>query len=351
MREWQREREHGTKAGAFSRLWGISRSTHWRWVKGRWKEERKRVKRISEYVRRQVIEIDRRYRSTWDVHAIAHIVGISPTTVAKILLEVRGPRPKRTKHPHTRRTRFIRRDVMWSSDFVRLVGGWMLVKTMDEMSGYRLGWDLVRSENAEQALAHAQSIAARMGRVPLVWKYDHGSAFTSAMFQKFLAERMIVPYPTQPRAPWTNGRVERDHQEIHNWLIPLEGKTVSEEEIEKEIDGGMWMLNFIKPRACLGFRKSAETYFEDEAGGLENADDEIRGMFQQAIDDAKTELGCADSLDPNQLKKKSGERLHRKAVRIVMQRWKLYEEWDTAEPEGTPEDKIVNRSAASNVSF
>jgi transposase InsO family protein len=287
--------------------------------------------RISQELRDRVVELDRRYRSTWDAHAIAHVLGMSPTTAAKILREERGPRPKRAKEPHTRRTRFIGRDVMWSSDFVRLGWGWLLIKTIDEMSGFRLGWELCRSETAEAAVAHARSIIARMGRAPLVWKYDHGSAFTSGAFQKLLACHKIVAYPTHPRAPWTNGRVERDHQEILNWLIALEGKDVTRELLEREIDEGMWMLNYVKPRAVLGFKKSAEVYFKALGTG------EIpREQFLGKVLEYEVQIGMMGT-----------ERTWRKAIRMAMQYWEVYEEW-TALPWW---DKDVNRTRSENVSF
>jgi len=287
--------------------------------------------RISQELRDRVVELDRRYRSTWDAHAIAHVLRMSPTTAAKILREERGPRPKRAKEPHTRRTRFKQRDVMWSSDFVRLGWGWLLIKTIDEMSGFRLGWELCRSEAAEAAVAHARSIIARMGRAPLVWKYDHGSAFTSDAFQKLLACHKIVPYPTHPRAPWTNGRVERDHQEILNWLIAFEGKEVTRELLEREIDEGMWMLNYIKPRAVLGFKKSAEVYFKALGIG-EIPRDEFLGKVMEY----EVQIGMMGT-----------ERTQRKAIRMAMQYWEVYEEW-TVLPRW---DRDVNRTRAGNVSI
>ena len=215
-------------------------------------------------IREKVLALDRRYRSTWDAHAIAHVFKLSHTTAAKILRELRGPRPKRPKQPHTRRTRFTRRDVMWSSDFVRIGWGWLLLTTIDECSGYILGWDLVRSEQAVAVVEHGQSILDRMKRAPLVWKYDHGSAFTSDVFQGVLAYYEIVPYPIAAHSPWVNGRKERDHREVHNWLIPLAGREASREELDREIDEEMLVRNFIKPRACLGFRRSAAVYFDKE---------------------------------------------------------------------------------------
>lgn len=304
--------------------------------------------RISQELKARVVELDRRYRSTWDAHAIAHVVGLSATTVAKILREVRGPRPKRAKQPHTRRTKFSRRDVMWSSDFVKVGWGWLLLRTMDEMSGYVLGWDLVRSENSTAVLEHAKSILARMGRAPLVWKYDHGSAFTSGVFQGTLQEYQIVPYPIAPRSPWVNGRTERDNQEVHNWLIPLAGLELNREELDREIDEGMLVRNFIKPRACLGFRKSAAVYFSADAA-LE-VDGEVRGWLAQGIVDEKCMLNVPDPEVVYEIRK-SGERVHRKAVRQALQKLGLYEEWDTAVPKGPPEVETVNRSGLSDVSF
>jgi transposase InsO family protein len=303
--------------------------------------------RIGEDVRRQVVELDRRYRSTWDARAIAHIIGISAATVAKILREVRGPRPTRRKQPHTRRTRFLRRDVMWSSDFMKLGWGWMLLTTMDEMSGYVLGWDLVRSENALDVIAHAESILARMGRAPLAWKYDHGSAFTSEIFQGLLEEHGIVPYPIAPRSPWVNGRKERHHQEVHGWMIPLQGRALSDQEIEREIDEEMLLRNYVKPRACLGFRKSAEVYFSDEA--TLDAADEVREWLAQGVAEEK----CMQGADPEEVYeiKKSGERVHRRAVRTALEKLGLYEEWDTAVKARPSEAEAVNRSEPSNVSF
>ncbi len=216
------------------------------------------------------------------------------------------------------------------------------------MSGYVLGWDFVRSEQAAAVLAHAEAIIERMGRAPLVWKYDHGSAFTSEIFQGLLAHHEIVPYPIAPRSPWVNGRNERDHQEVHNWLIPLAGQELSREQLEREIDEEMLVRNYIKPRACLGFRKSAEVYFSADAALTMDA--KIRGDLAQHMSDVKCELGAPDPAVVYEIRK-SGERLHRRSVRTALQKMQLYEEWDTASPQGPSEAEIVNRSATLDVSF
>lgn len=289
----------------------------------------------------RVLELDKRYRSTWDAHAIAHVVKLSPTTVAKILREHRGPRPKREEPAHTRRTRFIRRDVMWSSDFTHIGWGWLLLRTLDEHSGYILGWDLVKSEDSIGVLEHGQSIVGSMERGPLVWKYDHGSGFISDVFQYFMEGEGIAPYPTAPRAPWTNGRTEREHQETHNWLRPLEGRELGKAELEREIGDGMLVRNYVKPRACLGFRKSAEVYFGKDAE-LE-VDEEMRGWLAQEIINAKGALGADDPEEVYGIRK-SKERVHRKAVKVALEKLGLYEEWDTAAGERPSEGVSVNRT-------
>lgn len=286
--------------------------------------------KIGEEIRRRVVELDRRYRSSWDVRAIAYVVGISHTAVAAILRQARGPRPKKAKRPHDRRTCFLHRDVMWSSDFMKLPDGRELIKTMDEMSRYRLGWEAERTETAALAVRHGEGIIARMGRSPLVWKYDHGSPFTSDAFQDFLARHKILPYPIPVRSPWVNGRNERDNQEVQNWLIPVDAARLTAEELDRDIDEGMLMLNYVKPRAVLGFKKSAGVYFN--ALGIEEI---VRDEFLWKVEEFKTQIGMMNT-----------ERTHRKAVCLAMEYWELYKEWKEL-PRWV---KNVNTSWPSNVS-
>ena len=289
--------------------------------------------RISEDTKQRVIELDRRYRYTWDVRAIAHVIGIGHNSVAKIVREERGPRPRKAEQPHNGRTHINYRDVMWSSDYLDLPGGGKLLKTLDERSRYKLGWDIVVSENAEDLVAHAEEIVESMGRAPLVWKYDNGSAFKSELFQDFLKEYGIIPYPIPPRAPWVNGRTERDNQEIENWLLALEGRDISREELRREINEGMLMLNYVKPRWVLGYHKSADVYFNSD--GVEEMD---REWLALDLEDLKCQLGWMGG--------KENWRIHRKAVRKLLLKWTLLEEW-----EEVPEDaRIVNRSRSENLS-
>lgn len=267
--------------------------------------------RIAQETKQKIIEIDRRYRSSWDTRSIAHVVKASPTTVAKILREQRGPRPKPERRPHERRTCFLRRDVMWSSDFMELPDGRELIKTMDELSRYRLGWGAEKTETAAMTVRHGEDLIGRMGRAPLVWKYDHGSPFTSGAFQAFLVRHKIQPYPIPVRAPWVNGRNERDNQEVQNWLIPLDTEKMSEEEIDRDIDDGMLMLNYVKPRSVLGFKKSAEVYFS--AAGIEDVD---RDEFMWKVMDFESRLDHIGS-----------ERTHRKAICLTLEYYDLYREW------------------------
>lgn len=327
--EWAEQRTVGVRMREFVECWGINRCTHTRWLKPVGAKKREHARRIGEAVIQQVVTIDRQYRSSWDARAIAHVVKISPTTVQSILLEVRGPRPKPAKFPHTCRTAFLRRDVMWSSDFWdNLPGDRKLIKTLDEMSDYRVGWDGPVAETAAVVVRHAEGAIQRMGHAPLAWKYDHGTQFTSKLFQELLADYRIVAYPIPCRSPWVNGRVERDHQEIQRWMIPVNAD-ISDEALEKDVDEGMRMLNFIKPRQCLGYRTSAEVYFT--ARGIEDID---RDAFIRSIEYLKLEMGG-----------RGGEALHRRAVRLALQQWGLYEEWEVQPREA----KFVNRSRGSNV--
>jgi len=322
------EKESGVKAKEFAALWGVSRSTHWRWSGGRFETAVGRARRVTESLRARILEIDRANRSTWDTRSIASVVGISHSSVAKVLAEERGLRPKRKAPPHTGRTKVLRRDVFWSSDFTWLPGRRRLLKTLDEHSRYRPGWDIC-PETAEAVVAHAEGLVACMGRAPLVWKYDHGSAFTSDKFQSFLARYGVIGYPTQRRAPWTNGRTERDNREIKNWLVPVADE-VSDSELEREVRDGMLMLNNFKPRAVLGYKTSASVYHKCNGIGHLN---------RQEVFKLLEEVKCG-------LAPLKGERLHRKAVRELLKRLGLYEEWELG---GTAES--VNRISQENVSI
>ena len=316
------------KTEEFAGLWDISRSTHWRWAGGRFKSFAGRARRITEAVRARIMKIDHENRSTWDARSIAAAVGISHSSVAKILAEARGPRPKRKEPAHTGRTKVLARDVFWSSDFTEVPGKRKLLKTLDEHSRYRPGWDIC-PETAEAVVAHAEGLVACMGRAPLVWKYDHGSAFMSGKFQNFLRQHEIIGYPTQRRAPWTNGRTERDYREIKNWLIPVSAE-VSDRELEQEVREGLLMLNNTKPRAVLGFKTSASIYHN--CNGIQRLD---RKEIWKMLEEIKSSLGPL-----------KGERLHRKAVRELLKRLGLYEEWEVG---GTAES--VNRIGQGNVSI
>jgi len=281
--------------------------------------------RIESAVVDKVKEIDARYRCTWDTRAIAHLTGISHGSVAKILKESRGPRPEKIKPAHECRTKFNMCDVMWSSDFMDTENGRKLLKTMDEKSDYKLGWDVSVSDDTDILISHAQDIIRRTGRTPLAWKYDNGPCFKSKRFEQFLDQNNILPYPIRRRAPWTNGRTERDHREIQNWLMPVESRNLTDEEIKRDIDEGMFMLNFVKPRAVLGYKTSAAVYFKD--GGVSNID--RKKLFEEV-----------------EKNKKNGYN-HRKAVRIALQKMGLYEEW----LDKKIETKSVNRSLNENVAI
>lgn len=323
LEDWAIEHANGASVKAYADCWGIHRSTHWRWAR-RPGIPAKRPPRLTQAQVKAVIELDRRYRSSWDVRAIAYVTGVGKSSVAKILSAIRGPRPQASEKHHGRRTRFLARDVMWSSDFVEQLDGRKLLKTLDEASRFRLAWDPVFSESASAVVRHARRLIERMGRVPLVWKYDHGSGFTSRAFQALLVEHGVAGYPIPPRAPWANGRTERDHKEIKNWLAPQ--KELEGQALDNDVDEGMLMLNFIKPRAVLGYKTSAKVYFESPG-----INDKIRAEFQNRLE--KSLAGSED------------ECLQRRAIRKILSDLGLYEEWIQ---NGT---ESVNRTRETNVAF
>jgi len=275
----------------------------------------------------KVKEIDSMYRYTWDTRAIAHVTGISHGSVAKILREYRGPKPTRKKPKHDRRTKFFLRDVMWSSDGTEADNGTIILRTIDEKTDYPLGWDIVDSENADEVTAHAESAIMRMGRAPLVWKFDNSGGFKSRKFREFIGKYGIIPYPIRKRTPWTNGRTEREHRDTHQWLAPVIKKLSSKEEIQKDLNEGMLMLNYVKPRAVLGYRTTAQAYFSD------------KGVTEQDRKELWEEV--------EKVRGKFVEYNHRKVVRVAMQKLGLYEEYLVTEKRLVS----VNRSQRHNVAI
>lgn len=264
-----------------------------------------------------VKKIDSCYRSTWDTRAISHVTGISHGSIAKILNEYRGSRPERNKPSHDRRTKFLFRDVMWSSDCTETDSGKLLLRTIDEKTGFTLGYDIVRSENAEEITKHAENVIARFDRAPLVWKYDNGPAFKSKMFGNLLVQHEIIPYSIHRRAPWTNGRTECSHKDVHRWLIPAEAKGLTGNEFMKDLNEGILMLNYLKPRAVLGYETAAKAYFNDKG-----VTEYYRTKLWKEVED---------------IQKNFVQYNHRKVVRVAMQKVGLYEEW------------IVNKKEAESV--
>lgn len=91
------------------------------------------------------------------------------------------------------------------------------------------------------------------------------------------------------------------------------------------------MLNYVKPRAVLGFKKSAEVYFRTL--GIEEIP---RDHFLGKVLEYEAQIGMMGT-----------ERTRRKATRMAMQYWEVYEEW-TQLPWW---DRDVNRTQARNVSI
>ena len=124
------------------------------------------------------------------------------------------------------------------------------------------------------------------------------------------------------------------------------GQEPAQEVLDREVDEGMLMFNFIKPRAVHGFRKSAEVYFSEEA--VLDAAEAMRVRLAQKISDVAFALGSEEC---GRKRRRSREQLHRRTVRVALERLGLYHEWDAAAPKGPPEAEVVNRTGAADVSF
>lgn len=92
----------------------------------------------------------------------------------------------------------------------------------------------------------------------------------------------------------------------------------------------MLMLNNLKPRAVLGYKTSASVYYK--CNGVKHLNRQEVGKMLEEVKSGLSPL--------------KGERLHRKAVRELLKKLGLYEEWEVG---GTAES--VNRIGRENVSI
>ena len=79
----------------------------------------------------------------------------------------------------------------------------------------------------------------------------------------------------------------------------------------------------------------------------------IEEVREWLADGIRSEKGAMGLPDPDIVYKirKLGERVHRKAVKLALQKLCLYEEWDTAAQEWPSEAESVNRIDDKDVSF
>lgn len=260
-------------------------------------------------------------RGTWDARAMAvYVTGISHGTVAKIVNGIRDTVPAKKEPKHDGRTRFLRVGAMLSSDGVMVGRDKVFLTTIDEKSGKTVGYDLCRRENAEYVEEHMRKIVSKTGQRPMVWKHDNGPGFKSEKCQGFLKKNGIVAYPTRGYAPWTNGRVERNNKDLQGWFSTVDVERMSENEVENEAAQFVYLQNYVKPRAVLGYR-TADSVYRSEQGISEDE----RERFIREV--AAIKAGDATMK-------------HRKAVKTALRNLGFYEEWTEAEGRpGREEDR------------
>lgn len=281
LKIWREEKSQGLSTSAFLVKYGFDRKTFYRWLK----EEKVDVKpfpirRVPDYLRQKVLEIYCRYRGTWDSKTISICLKgmISPWTVRAIIREVSQNSVRKEKavsfdeiaSPEARNDRVDRPNEIWAFDWTEIKlpdgGKIYLAVLMDEASRFRVGWRFLERVTTENLIGFLEDALARYSVRPSIIRTDNAPQFKSPVWKIFLESQRIKPVFIPPYSPQSQGRIERGMRETKSWLRVFTLKTI--QDLEKALDEGMFMLNFLKPKEVLGGRTPAQNYFVEDVGRL-----------------------------------------------------------------------------------
>jgi putative transposase len=226
-------------------------------------------------------------------------VDVSPASVKRalarrgLLLPVRY-QAERRQLAKARRAVFVapptRRNRIWQTDFSEfetVAGGtWQMSGVVDYVAKVCLACPPSGTKTAIEAVASLEAAVAAAEELlgipladdcvdphsgdiaPLVIVSDNGSAYRSALFDRFIRAHPFMSHVrTRYRSPQTNGVVERffgsikyEHlyrEEIHSGV-----------ELADEISTYLDLYNVTRPHEAIGFRRPLDLYLADPGDGV-----------------------------------------------------------------------------------
>ena len=241
-------KKHGARKAA--ERFKVSVRTIYRWLK-RYRENGpdglrdrskrpKNPRRISPEIIKKVIEL----RLTYGIgcEKIALELGISPSTVNKILKKAglnksRKKKPVRIKHYERKHA-----NSLWQLDFSQIYKDLWILLVIDDHSRFIVGFKLMKTPNVNETLDLLQECFGKYG-VPKQILTDHGTQFYAvrggvSTFTMFCIEHYIKHILASVKHPQTCGKVERKlgilKEVLERYGVPE--KRLDDREIEKIID-------------------------------------------------------------------------------------------------------------------
>lgn len=159
---------------------------------------------------------------------------------------------------------FTHPDVAHSLDFVTFPREFQsgprryMFRILDDCTRFTLFKEVTRQKGAGvgSACMHQH---LKTGRVPLVMKYDR--EFAVPGFEQLLLTFKVVPLPSFPASPQTNGKQERANKDVQQWLNFYGNEAFwTDDEIRQELDFCFHELDEVADRAILNERTRAKEY-------------------------------------------------------------------------------------------
>jgi len=227
---------------------GVSIRTIYRWIK-RYREQGKeglrdksrrphRIHRKDDRTVEKVIELRLRYN--YGAEKIAIELGISPTTVNRILKKAGLSKMKKRKRIFRHYER-KHSNSMWQMDYTMIYEDMWLFLVIDDHSRFILAYKLMRKPNVRETMESLREAFGKYG-IPREILTDHGSQFYAvrggvSSFDLFCLENEIRHLLASVKHPQTNGKVERKMGIVKEFLETLDyrERRLTVEEMENEL--------------------------------------------------------------------------------------------------------------------
>jgi transposase InsO family protein len=179
-----------------------------------------------------------------------------------------APEPRKRPRSSYRRFAAAQPNECWQSDFThwRLADGTdtEILNFLDDHSRYLLGWTAHTPVTGDQVTSSFLAIAEEHG-LPASTLTDNGRVYTARFgggknaFEYLLAALGITQKNGHPGHPQTQGKIERLHQTLKNWLV-RQPAAASLADLQAQLDTFAEYYNHQRPHRGIGRRTPATAW-------------------------------------------------------------------------------------------